>query len=350
MRCLVLLLALAAADAWADTAINAMSARQEGEFIVLENGAGMRAVVAPERGGELAGFSILKDGRRHELLYRAMDYGAAPGWRGKAPLLWPATGVSVTADGERNAWQLRGKTYPMPFHGFARDRAWQVLATREAVELASVTLQMRADEESRRLYPFDFVLEAEYQLDRDLLAITYEVTAGDGNHGPMPFSIGNHITFRAPLIAGPDPASLEFECDFPNRLLTGADKAFSGDMEPSPFRGRHGLGELPRRQAVSLSDSHAGPAELTLLDPSGLVLRLVHQVSKAPSRPAIRFTLWADIEDGFFSPEPWVGTQNSLNNGMGLVWLEPGESWQWRMELIPGPAERPVTVNRPEEP
>ncbi len=84
--------------------------------------------------------------------------------------------------------------------------------------------------------------------------------------------------------------------------------------------------------------------ELAVIDPSGFGLRLLHQASEAPSLPAIRFNLWADVEDGFFSPQPWVGMQNSLISGTGLVHLDPGESWQWRVEVILGAEKLTETI------
>jgi galactose mutarotase-like enzyme len=77
-----------------------------------------------------------------------------------------------------------------------------------------------------------------------------------------------------------------------------------------------------------------------LIDPSGLVLTLRHQASTEPTEPAIRFNLWTDTEEGFFSPEPWLGTQNALNNGAGLVHLAPGESWRWTIEIKPSWEDR----------
>ena len=68
---------------------------------------------------------------------------------------------------------------------------------------------------------------------------------------------------------------------------------------------------------------------------SGLVLWLRHAASAEPEPPAIRFNLWADAGEGFFSPEPWIGTQNCLNTGAGAVRLEPGDEWRWRIEIMP---------------
>jgi len=336
---------LPAAGPCSAVAAGTFEARADGDLLWLDNGAGLRAAVAPARGGELAGLAIEHAGRWHELLYRGLDYSDAPGWRGKAPLLWPATGISIAPDGTKNRYLLDGQPCEMPFHGFARLRAWEVVRTGVDGSGAFAVLSLRDDADSRRSYPFAFVLQVTYRLEADHLRLDYQVTAGADNTGPMPFSIGNHVTFRAPLTAEGDAADVAFETTQPVLLLTGEDKAFRGQTLPSPFTNRHALSELPRRSGVSLGGG-TGPATLVVHDPSGLRITLSHEASAEPAPPAARFTLWADTEDGFFSPEPWVGTQNSLNSGAGLVRLAPGQRWTWSVVIIPSwpaPTLHPVS-------
>jgi galactose mutarotase-like enzyme len=334
MKFVALIMVLAFTHVRAEPSSNQFSVARDGEFVVLENGRNIRAVIAPERGGELSGFSVLINEQWHELLYRAQDYSDQPGWRGKAQLLWPATGISLAESGQAGTYQLGEEAYKIPFHGFARLESWNILDQNQTVESASVTLQMKDTEGTRRYYPFGFTLQVEYRLGDSGLSVLYRVDADSGNDLDMPFSIGNHITFNAPLITGTEPAELRFENDFPQLLIRRADKTFTGSTSPSPFRGVHGLAELPKRGAVSLGGQQ-GRMELTIHDPSGLSLRLAHQASSPPTQPAVQFNLWADAEQGFFSPEPWVGTQNSLNNGMGLVRLSPGQTWYWQIDIVP---------------
>lgn len=302
--------------------------------VTLHNGTDIQVAVVPEAGGELSGFSVFFDGEWHELIYRALDYGGAKGWRGKAQLLWPATGVTLNRESQTQAYDLDGVEYAMPFHGFAKEYPWRLVGQEQTGEYASVTLELEDSDETRKYYPFDFRLQVQYRLGDGRLSLSYEVSSGAENHRAMPFSIGNHITFKAPLIAGSEPGSLMFENDFPDLLVRQADKTFSGEVNASPYRGTHALGELTRRSAASLGGL-PGKATLTMIDRSGLRVQLAHEASKAPTSPAIQFNLWADAKDGFFSPEPWVGTQNSLNNDAGLIKLAPGESWQWRVDIIP---------------
>ena len=330
----MLLFLLSSLGGGSSLAAQEYSVTQKDGFVVLENGTDIRVVVAPDNGGELTGFGVFFDGNWHELLYRALDYTDQPGWRGKAPLLWPATGISLSEDGQKERYDLSGVSYKMPFHGFAKSLPWQVWTTHQSAEMTSVTLQLTDSIDTRRYYPFGFDLQVEYRLHGGCLSLLYDVTADAGNNRAMPFSIGNHITFKAPLVEGSEAAQVEFENGFPDHLITGADKAFAGAIKPSVFRGRHSLNDLPMRKSVSLAGSRE-VAELTIYDPSGLQLRLLHHSSGEPSQPVIQFNLWADTVAGFFSPEPWVGTQNSLNTGMGIISLQPGQSWQWQIDIIP---------------
>src|ERR1700739_2680824 len=61
-------------------------------IVLRDNTAGVEAAVAPSEGGELTSYRVKFKGQWVELLYRARDYAPGPGFRGKAPLLWPAVG------------------------------------------------------------------------------------------------------------------------------------------------------------------------------------------------------------------------------------------------------------------
>jgi galactose mutarotase-like enzyme len=309
-------------------------AAQGDGFIVLDDGQNLRAAISPAHGGELAGLEIRDGAEWHELIYRARDYSETKEWRGKAPFLWPAVGPTLEpADGSRG-YRLNGRYYPMPGHGFVRDRAWRLVELGRDASGPFARLGLSSDAATQQFYPFDFELSVEYRLVDATLLIRYTVNADPVNAGPMPFSIGNHVTFKAPLLGKGKAESLRFRTDLPDQLIRTENRTFSGRVVPSPYLGEVPLSSLPQRQAVSLG-GRAGPTELRLIDPSGLVLTLRHQASAEPAEPAIRFNLWTDTEEGFFSPEPWLGTQNALNNGAGLVHLAPGESWRWTIEITP---------------
>ena len=313
------------------------------EFVTLDNGQDLRATISPAHGGELAGFEIKLGGEWRELIYRARDYAETAGWRGKAQTLWPAVGITLDDKGEGKGYRVDGEYYPMPAHGFARDHPWRLVAQGEDGRGAFAELALTDSERTRIHYPFDFQLRVQYLLSTDRLLISYTVQAGPDNAGPMPFSIGNHVTFKAPLLGTGEAADMRFRNDFPDYLVRAENRTFAGKVAPSSYRGEHSLSVLPKRRSVGLGGT-SGAAELTVIDPSGLTLGIRHRATAEPEAPVIRFNLWADTEEGFFSPEPWLGTQNALNSGAGLVRLEPGDDWKWTIEIKPGRAETPALL------
>jgi hypothetical protein len=80
---------------------------------------------------------------------------------------------------------------------------------------------------------------------------------------------------------------------------------------------------------------YAGNPWLRLKDPAGMALTISHKASALPPAPLVQFNLWGDPDQGYFSPEPWVGLQNSFVLRQGTVMLDPGKSFQWRIDLEP---------------
>ncbi len=311
---------------------SAFDLRSDGDLLILGDGESIEVAIAPSQGGELAGLKVPVAGRLHELLYRARDYSEQPGWRGKAPLLWPATGRSVLPDGNVNRYTLGDDEFDMSIHGFARSSAWDLVATHIAADSGAVTLSLEDSPVTRASYPFGFVVSVEYRVSPGALDINYVVSAAADNDAAMPFSIGNHITFHLPLVEGSDAAATTFSGNLDQRFVTDERRTFTGEIVESPFAGKQRVDVLPQRRAVSLGSSSDVP-ELVVRDATGFAVSLAHEVPTGAPVEAIDFNLWADLDEGFFSPEPWIGTQNSLNTGAGLVHLAPGDSWHWQVRI-----------------
>ncbi|MBM3796985.1 MAG: hypothetical protein FJW31_23735 [Acidobacteria bacterium] len=168
---------------------------------IADPGGKLAASVSPEHGGELSSLRVHFRGQWVETLHRAEDYSPTSGWTGRAPWLWPAT----------------GKGDPLPAHGFARDLPWRVIAS------AKDRVHVAVDSSPRTTalhYPQGFHLEAEYRAAGGKLVVTFTATAAKTNPGPMPFSAGNHITFRTPLLPGTDPLAMTLETPSTIEYLT----------------------------------------------------------------------------------------------------------------------------------
>ena len=319
------------------------------ELVILrDTEAGVEAAIAPSQGGELSSLRVRFGGEWAETLYLARDYAPRDDWTGKAPLLWPATGRNFPRDLEERrqagevfndgAWEWNGQRYPMPIHGFARDLPWEMQSAEAAAEGARAQLSLEDTPATREMYPFGFRITADYTLAEGVLKIRYKVTADAENEDPMPFSIGNHITFVVPLVSGGDSGSVVLITPSEEEILKTGYGIPTGETRPRSHADGIELADFERRAAVSLT-GYSGEPYIELRDPAGLTIRMSHTASEIPDRPIILYNLWGDAQDGFFSPEPWVGLQNSLVMRKGLIHLEPGEQFDWTIRIEISPAQ-----------
>ena len=236
-----------------------LDASQTALILLHDEEAGIEAAIAPDKGGELSGLRLQHQGNWVETIYLARDYSPRQGWTGKAPLLWPATGRNFPPDliarresGEvihDGAWTHGGKRYEMPIHGFARDLPWRVERVDATADQATARLSLHDTSETRKFYPFGFLLEVTYTVADGSLAITYRVVASQQNTDAMPFSIGNHITFVSPLLPGSDPSAMEIETPSSIELLKTGYGVPTGETRPRTLSDGVELGELKRRAA-----------------------------------------------------------------------------------------------------
>jgi galactose mutarotase-like enzyme len=308
--------------------------------VMRDNSAGIEAAVAPSQGGELASLRVRFRGAWIELLYRARDYDAGPGFRGKASFLWPAVGgqyaigtipSSSCGDG---SYPVGDRRYPMPCHGFAKDLAWIEGESSADGHGARVTVELRDSTATRASYPFGFLLRAVYTISGGRLSIAYTVSSAEGNAGPMPFSIGNHLAFRVPFIEGTDPAAMIFETPNSAELLRDSHGLVTAARRARSFAKPARLGDFDAGTALPLI-GYKGAAYARISDPQGVALRIGQRALPVPPEPLVRFNVYGGPKQGYFCPEPWFGLQNSLNLGQGVVKLKPGADWKWTLEITP---------------
>jgi galactose mutarotase-like enzyme len=300
----------------------------------------LEAAVAPTQGGELSGVAVEHQGRWVELIYRGRDYRAASGFRGKASILWPAVGSSVPTNATpvngkiESAYDYQGKRYPMPQHGFARLKAWQVVRSWTNETEAAVELVLKDDADSRAQYPFGFAVHVIYRVTDGRVEIHHEVKAAADNAAPMFFSIGNHIGFAVPLIAGSPTAGVTIESPSRFEYLRGSNGAPDGTTSERRFAPSTPLKDLKFMPAMSVG-GYKGDPWFRLTDASGLGVKVSHQAQSTPPLPFVQFNLYGGTAEGFFCPEPFVGLHNSLNTQTGQINLDPGKSWTWLIRVEP---------------
>jgi len=309
---------------------------RDGLITLRDTAGGMEATVAPDKGAELCGVRTQFKGQWTELLWRACDYTPVQGWTGRAPWLWPAVGrnfpsnVKENEAGSGSSYEYKGKRYPMPVHGFARDLPWRVESKTANGKSARLVVALADSPKTREMYPFGWKITLIYELSNAVLTMNFNVKANEQNKDEMFFSAGNHITFRTPLVAGSNFADMKFQTP---STVEYVKKGFSptGEKTERNWNTPIKLADFPNLRAITLGGYKPG-AWMTLRDPAGLEVRIDHSATRQPDE-VCSFNVWGAPKDGYFSPEPWVGLQNSLVSGNGLVKLSPGKEWRWTLRL-----------------
>ncbi|OGS38068.1 MAG: hypothetical protein A2506_08860 [Elusimicrobia bacterium RIFOXYD12_FULL_66_9] len=294
---------------------------------VFDEEAGLSFAVSPTFGGEFASLRVRRANRWVELLHRANRFDRPrAGWRGRAPWLFPAVGRSIRA-GRPGSYALGGRVYPMPIHGFVKDRAWEL----SSVDKRSVVCVAASDAETRKMYPYDFELTVVYSLLPDGFSARAEVVSAPSNPGSMPFSFGNHLTLAIPFGPGGDGGACIVRSPASKELFLSDKGLLTGGSAPSPCRSGRVLRDDPRLCDMVLGGFPAGECWAELSDPASFGVRVRQSVLGDAGHA--RFVFYSDGGRTFFCPEPWYGDPNSLNGGSSLVRLAPGERFDWEMEI-----------------
>jgi galactose mutarotase-like enzyme len=173
-------------------------------------------VTADSKGAELQ--SILGPGGV-EYLWQ----GDPAFWPRRSPLLFPIVGALPGG-----SFSYAGATHKLGNHGFAKEFEFRLASSGPE----AMRFELESDVASLALYPFRFKLAVVYKAKGDRLEVGYEVTNADSRR--MPFSIGAHPAFRAPLVSGEsrEDFDLVFEKqETVDRHFINADNLRSGERE-----------------------------------------------------------------------------------------------------------------------
>jgi Galactose mutarotase and related enzymes len=230
-------------------------------------------------------------------------------WPRRSPLLFPIVGALPGG-----SYSHLGKSYRLGNHGFVRDLEFELAA--QGQDFLRYTL--RSDESSLLVYPFRFELSVTYKVEADRLSVGYEVVNADSR--PMPFSIGAHPAFRAPLVEGErrEDFDLVFERrETVDRWFLNADNLRTGE------------------RAHFLSGSDSIPLSASLFEKGAVVLtEHLSRTVTLRSRSSGRFVelsfpdfpqlgIWAP-KDGAAGPtpfvciEPWFGVMALADSGQEI--------------------------------
>ncbi len=107
-------------------------------------------------------------------------------WGRTSPVLFPFVGAVCD-----KTYRVKGKSYAMGQHGFARDMDFELVESSDD----RCTFSLRSNEETKEKYPYDFEIRISYVLMENSVKVVWRVL-NTGNED-MFFSIGAHPAFNA---------------------------------------------------------------------------------------------------------------------------------------------------------
>lgn len=150
----------------------------------------------------------------------------------------------------------------------------------------------------------------------------------------MPFSLGNHLTLKAP-----SPKDCWLRAPASQEWLLSEAGLLTGKTRPAALGSPVLLSADRRWLDCVLSGFPPGEAWVEVVDPGSFGVRVSQRELLDAGRPArtrpehFCFVFYGDASGAFFCPEPWYGRPNSLNERQGVVELEPGGRFRWEMAL-----------------
>lgn len=214
-------------------------------------------------------------------------------WASSAPVLFPVCGRIYGG-----YYTYAEKKYEMGIHGFARHSKF------EATDISdcSVTLRLRSDEQTKKVYPFDFILDITYTLDKATLTSS-AVISNPSDTQVLPAAFGAHPGFNVPLTPGGkfEDYYLRFseECS-PDRLVL-SDTCF----------------DTGRREALTLEDGRTIRLSHRLFDNDAIFM----------SHAASSVTLMSDSDKRSVTLEygdmPYLGLWHTTRSDAPFLCIEP---------------------------
>ncbi len=287
-------------------------------------------------GGELISYRILDPRTKTvvPLLYRDNRPEAEEKlWKNHATILFPFVGGIKN---KTSLYRNRIRISTRGNHGFARHSAFSLEKSEVGEDRAWLRYALTPTPEIAGYYPFQFRLSITYAIRRNDLSVEF-VVENKEKERTLPYSIGWHPGFRAPLLDGCGAKRdcrllmskgeyVHYECNDESRLTGKRETVRLGGAYPWTEEDLHRtimleIGRKRNRQVV-FSDPNAG-IDLTL---------------RFPAFPFVGF--WANRGENYICIEPWQGLddheqQEPFEDKVGLVELKPGGVDKRKIDVIP---------------
>lgn len=281
------------------------------------------AVTIAAHGAELS--SIYDKANDRELVWQADPAF----WNRHAPVLFPNVGKYYGGH-----FTYNGTDYPMGQHGFARDTEFEQVASGENF----VTYRLCADEESKKVYPFDFVLEITHRLNGNRLTVEWNVKNTDDKE--MYFTIGGHPAFNVNVLPDTDfeDYSLVFKegteklyyvlLDAESGTAIG-DKVYELELTDSKYALKKDMFD---KDALVFDGGQIEWAALALPDGKPYIA--------LESKGFPNFGIWSKPGAPYVCLEPWCGRcdnkgfEGEISEKPGIIALKAGETFKKSYDII----------------
>lgn len=281
------------------------------------------AVTIAAHGAELS--SIYDKANDRELVWQADPAF----WNRHAPVLFPNVGKYYGGH-----FTYNGTDYPMGQHGFARDTEFEQAASGENF----VTYRLCADEESKKVYPFDFVLEITHRLNGNRLTVEWNVKNTDDKE--MYFTIGGHPAFNVNVLPDTDfeDYSLVFKegteklsyvlLDAESGTAIG-DKVYELELTDSKYALKKDMFD---KDALVFDGGQIEWAALALPDGKPYIA--------LESKGFPNFGIWSKPGAPYVCLEPWCGRcdnkgfEGEISEKQGIIALKAGETFKKSYDII----------------
>ena len=278
-------------------------------------------VEADTRGGELQSI-VSVDGISY------LWSGDPKYWGYHAPTLFPIVGRLR----EDRASSSGGEIH-LPKHGLVRK------AELTLYEVGKDFLQysLESTAETKKGYPYDFLLEIRYELDGSTLKTIYNVK--NTGHGKLPFVIGGHPAFSVPLTSG--EVFEDYQIEFPQPETASCSLV---DWESGLIFGSRRNQFLRKQKEFGLNHALFRGDALIFDALQSRSVRLHSLVTGHGIQMDFEdmdiLAVWTPTEDApFVCLEPWTGSSTLVEEDdvfehkRGVTLLNPGENKKFTFSI-----------------
>lgn len=287
-------------------------------------------------GGELISYRLLNPRTKTvvPVLYR--DNRAQPEenkWKNHATVLFPFVGGLKN---KQSMYRNRVRISTKGNHGFARHSVFTLEKSETSADHAWLRYALTPTPEITGYYPFHFRLSITYAIRGNDLSVEF-VVENKERARTLPYSIGWHPGFKAPLIEGLGSKKdcrllmgkgdfVHYECNDESRL--------TGKRTPMKLEGAYPWTEEDLHRTIMLEIGRKRNRQVVFSDPNAGINLTV----RFPAFPFVGF--WANRGEDYICIEPWQGLddheqQESFEDKVGLVELKPGGVDKRKIDVIP---------------